>query len=170
VWQLYVGLSRVGDPDGVKVQVIDTREHGRFDGRGGVWTVNIVYPEVLAEAQELLSASLAARSASGSCDGGECEPTPSMDAMECDVCEDGGGEPRASVDGDHGSVGGDDVDGDAADAAIERNVLTPMRRRGTHVPAGLLSRQQAWGLAHASDYLASTDSEMVDPWDALDGA
>merc|ERR1719326_2004411 len=49
--QLYVGLSRVGDPSAIKVMVVDGGEQGRFDGRDGVWTVNIVYPEVLAEAR-----------------------------------------------------------------------------------------------------------------------
>lgn len=51
-------------------------------------------------------------------------------------------------------------------AAIERNVLAPLRRASAAVPRGLLTRQQAWGLAHASEHVASTDGEMVDPWDA----
>ena len=37
------------------------------------------------------------------------------------------------------------------------------------MPAGLLSRQQAWSLAHASDHVASTDGEMLDPWDVDEG-
>lgn len=31
---------------------------------------------------------------------------------------------------------------------------------------GLLSREQAWSLAHASEHVATTHGEMVDPWDA----
>ena len=33
------------------------------------------------------------------------------------------------------------------------------------VPTGLLTRQQAWSLAHAADFVATTTDEMVDPWD-----
>ena len=55
--------------------------------------------------------------------------------------------------------------------SIECHVLAPLRAAcPASVPSGLLSRQQAWGLAHASDQVASTDGEMVDPWDADDGA
>ena len=57
------------------------------------------------------------------------------------------------------------MDGAAVDASIERNVLSSLRRSGARVPSGLLTRQQAWGLAHASEFVPSTDDEMVDPWD-----
>ena len=59
--QLYVALSRVGNPDWIKVLVIDSKEQGTFDKRDGVYTVNIVYPEILVRARELLEKSLAAR-------------------------------------------------------------------------------------------------------------
>ena len=48
---------------------------------------------------------------------------------------------------------------------IERNILSPLRESGARVPTGLLSREQAWGLAHASEHVPSTHDEMVDPWD-----
>ena len=32
-------------------------------------------------------------------------------------------------------------------------------------PSTPLTREQAWNLAHASDFDASTNDEMVDPWD-----
>ena len=85
----------------------------------------------------------------------------------CDACEDeDGGDGDAGADEVDAWVAGDDVDGTAVDAAIERHVLAPLRRtRAASVPAGLLSRQQAWSLAHASEHVASTDGEMVDPWD-----
>ena len=51
----------MGNPDWIKVLVIDSKEQGTFDGRDGVYTVNIVYPEILARARELLERSLAAR-------------------------------------------------------------------------------------------------------------
>jgi len=40
--------------------------------------------------------------------------------------------------------------------------------RGARAPTGAFTRQQAWALAHASDFVASTDGEMIDPWDADD--
>lgn len=93
----------------------------------------------------------------------------------CDVCEDDNedanvGDGEEEYDGAGGD--GDDVDAAAVDASIERHVLSPLRRtRGSSgVPSGLLTRQQAWALAHASDYFATTDGEMVDPWDADDDA
>ena len=54
----------------------------------------------------------------------------------------------------------------AVDAAIEREILAPLRRtRRSHVPTTLLTREQAWNLAHTSDFAPSTNDEMVDPWD-----
>ena len=53
-------------------------------------------------------------------------------------------------------------------AALERNVLRPLRKARVAVPSGLLSREQAWSLAHASEFVASTADEMVDPWDYVD--
>ena len=62
--------------------------------------------------------------------------------------------------------GADDVDVAEVQASLERNVLRPLRKLGrAPVPAGLLTREQAWSLAHASEFVASTDGEMVDPWD-----
>ena len=52
--QLYVALSRVGDPSGIKILVVDSRRQGRFDDREGVWTVNVVYPEILQKARRML--------------------------------------------------------------------------------------------------------------------
>ena len=43
--QLYVALSRVGDPDFIKVLVLDTKEQGTVHHR--VFTRNVVYKEVL---------------------------------------------------------------------------------------------------------------------------
>jgi hypothetical protein len=181
--QLYVGLSRVGDPNVIKVLVVDGREQGRFDDRDGVWTVNIVYPEVLSEAQRLLHASLALRAqdACGMCEcDGTCDGTGDhagdattwMDEADCgmpDVASMPEGADGAN-DADDPWDGGDDVDASAVDAAIERDILTPLRRtRVSHVPSSLLTHQQAWSLAHASEFVASTDDEMIDPWDADDG-
>lgn len=58
-------------------------------------------------------------------------------------------------------------DAEAIDASLERNVPVPLRRvcGAARVPTGLLTRQQAWSLAHTSDFVASTADEMVDPWD-----
>ena len=74
---------------------------------------------------------------------------------------------RCVPDEDGGGGDGDDVDADAVDAALERNVLAPLRRvhGAARVPTGLLTRQQAWSLAHAADFVATTADEMVDPWD-----
>ena len=55
--------------------------------------------------------------------------------------------------------GGDDVDREAVDASIEANIISPLRASGARVPTGLLSREQAWGLAHASEHVASTHDE-----------
>jgi len=49
-----------------KVLVVNSREQGTFDDHDGVWTVNIVYPEILARARELLEKSLAARALAAS--------------------------------------------------------------------------------------------------------
>ena len=85
--------------------VVDSREQGRFEDRDGVWTVNIVYPEVLAEARRLLRASLAAR---------DC----SMLCQECDADEGGG-----SPDEDSGSLGRGDERG-ATRGESERAMMT----------------------------------------------
>ena len=168
--QLYVGLSRVGDPSCIKVMVVDSSEHGRFEDRDGVWTVNVVYPEVLADARRMLEASLAGPICA------ECAPD---DADEADEAGDAPGSSTSGAaapdldaavpDEDDGGGGGngDDVDADAVDAALERNVLAPLRRvhGAARVPTGLLTRQQAWSLAHAADFVATTADEMVDPWD-----
>ena len=167
--QLYVGLSRVGDPSCIKVMVVDSREHGRFEDRDGVWTVNVVYPEVLADARRMLEASLAGPICAG------CAPD------DADEADEAGAAPGSSTSGaaapdldaavpdedDGGDGDGDDVDADAVDAALERNVLAPLRRvhGAARVPTGLLTRQQAWSLAHAADFVATTADEMVDPWD-----
>ncbi len=45
--QLYVALSRVGSPQSITVLVHDTQNQGRFQGLDGVYTQNVVYPEVL---------------------------------------------------------------------------------------------------------------------------
>ena len=45
--QLYVGYSRVGDPDYVTSFIVDNEHQGRFDGYEGVYTRNVVYKEVL---------------------------------------------------------------------------------------------------------------------------
>ena len=42
--------------------------------------------------------------------------------------------------------------------AVERR----LREAGLDVPARLLSREEAWGLAHASEQHAAVDGEMVD--------
>ena len=43
--QLYVALSRVGDPNWIKVLVVDSKEQGYYDGF--TYTKNIVYNELL---------------------------------------------------------------------------------------------------------------------------
>ena len=52
------------------------------------------------------------------------------------------------------------------------HTIVPLRQRAlrrvhgaARVPTGLLTRQQAWSLAHAADFVATTADEMVDPWD-----
>ena len=47
---------------------------------------------------------------------------------------------------------------DAAECAAERR----LREAGLDVPDRLLSREEAWGLAHASEQHATVDDEMVD--------
>ena len=49
----------------------------------------------------------------------------------------------------------DDVDADAVDANIERNLLAPLRSSGIHVPNRLLTQQEAWALAHHASGLSS---------------
>lgn len=169
--QLYVALSRVGDPRFIKVLVADTREHGRFDGKAGVFTVNIVYPEILAEARRLLRESLAARaspavgdaSASERC--APCMPEESEALpMDCSMLAPA---TDAAATADDDAPLDDDVDADEVDASAERNVLAPLRATGVSVPTDrLLTRQEAWSFAHASE-LSSTapEDEMLDPWD-----
>jgi hypothetical protein len=41
--QYYVGKSRVGAKSGLRILVTD----GVYQGKTGVWTDNVVYPEVL---------------------------------------------------------------------------------------------------------------------------
>ena len=166
--QLYVGLSRVGDPSCIKVMVVDSREHGRFEGRKGVWTVNIVYPEVLADARRMLKASVAGIACI------ECEADEADEADDYAPCSSSSGAAAPDLNedapdddgGDSGGSGSDDVDAKAVDTSLESNVLAPLRHMlgAAHVPTGLLTRQQAWSLAHASDFVASTADEMVDPW------
>ena len=48
--QLNVALSRVGDPDEVHVLVVPGEQQGPIDGHDGVYTLNVVYPDVLADA------------------------------------------------------------------------------------------------------------------------
>ena len=56
---------------------------------------------------------------------------------------------------------------EAANAAIERNVLAPLRAAGAHVPTGRpLTRQEAWALSHALGVTSAPEDEMPDPWDA----
>ena len=45
--QLYVGYSRVGDPDYVSSYIVDNEHQGHFEGYEGVYTRNVVYKEVL---------------------------------------------------------------------------------------------------------------------------
>ena len=52
----------------------------------------------------------------------------------------------------------DDIDMDAAERTAERR----LREAGLAVPARLLSREEAWGLPHATEQSAAIDGEMVD--------
>jgi ATP-dependent DNA helicase PIF1 len=45
--QLYVAMSRIGCPEGVKVLVTDGWENAHEDAPAGVYTRNVVYTEVL---------------------------------------------------------------------------------------------------------------------------
>jgi len=45
--QLYVAMSRIGCPEGVKLLVTDGWEDAREDAPVGVYTRNVVYTEVL---------------------------------------------------------------------------------------------------------------------------
>lgn len=176
--QLYVALSRVGNPDWLKVLVVDSREQGTFEGRDGVYTVNIVYPEILARARELLDKSLAARSAATStstaaapstiCPMDVCpasapaasESSPMDMCMPCCESEAGPSDlsARDAQGGDAMHAAEDDIDMDAAERATERR----LREAGLAVPARLLSCEEVWGLAHASEQSAAVDGEMVD--------
>ena len=90
--------------------------------------MNIVYPEVLTEARRLHQASLAARSGATLCEEcEECEPeqgesvrVPSDEPVPSD-------DEAADVPSDD-ECGADDVDAAAVDAALERNVLRPLRK------------------------------------------
>lgn len=155
-----MGLSRVGDPSCIKVLVKDTTEQGRVDGRAGVYTVNIVYPEVLSEARRLLNMSLRDRT-----------PTSLGEHTTCSGCSNDDNEspplPMPDVDAPMPDAV-DDIDPivNGVDAAIEANILSPLRARlGRSVPRGLLTRAQAWDLAHNAEHVPSTAEEMVDPWD-----
>ena len=53
----------------------------------------------------------------------------------------------------------DKLDISAVDAAVEHNVLAPLRARGERVPRGELSRQDAWRLAHAATFTPAVDGE-----------
>ena len=130
--QLYVALSRVGDPRFIKVLVMDTHEQGRdYEEKTSVFTVNIVYPEILAEARRLLNESLATQTSPTSSKSSTCmrcdppkrnDPQPTVNSSETtpaqaanDTCDPS----NAPHD--------DDVDADAVDANIERNLLAPLR-------------------------------------------
>ena len=170
--QLYVALSRVGDPRFIKVLVMDTREQGRDEEETSVFTVNIVYPEILAEARRLLRESLASQTSPASSESITCmrcdppqrqnDPQPMVNSSETtpaqaanDTCDPS----NAPHD--------DDVDADAVDANIERNLLAPLRSSGIQVPNRLLTQQEAWALAHhASAGVTSVqENELLDPWD-----
>ena len=165
----------MGNPDWIKVLVIDSKEQGTFDGRDGVYTVNIVYPEILARARELLERSLAARASLATSNVTTAAPLTYPSPMDicppsaraaspmdvcspCDETEAGpsdlGGQAASSAT----HAGEDDVDMDAAERAAERR----LREAGLDVPARLVSREEAWGLAHASEQHATVDDEMVE--------
>ena len=55
-----------------------------------------------------------------------------------------------------GEAGGDDVDFDAAEAACGRR----LRDRGLNVPQRPLAREEAWSLAHASEWQPIVDDEF----------
>ena len=89
--QLYVALSRVGDPRFIKVLVMDTGEQGRYEEKTGVFTVNIVYPEILAEARRLLNESLTTQTSPTSSKSSTCmrcdppkrnDPQPTVNSSE----------------------------------------------------------------------------------------
>ena len=155
--------------------VIDSKEQGTFDERDGVYTVNIVYPEILVRARELLEKSLAARASVATLTATTAAPSisaspmdicpaspPTASAIEvcspCDETEAGPSDLGAQDASDATHAGEDDVDMDAAERAVERR----LREAGLDVPARLLSREEAWGLAHASEQHAAVDGEMVD--------
>ena len=81
--------------------------------------------------------------------------------MECDdeSSED-------EEDGADDMLAEDEIDAAAATAAMDRNLLDPLRQAGVDVPQRRLTRQQAWRLAHASGLSSAPEDEMVDPWDA----
>ena len=53
-------------------------------------------------------------------------------------------------------AGGDDVDYDEAEAACERR----LRQNGVTVPQRPLAREEAWALAHASEWSATIEDEF----------
>jgi len=162
--QLYVALSRVGDPAALRILVIDSRQQGVFDGRDGVWTVNIVYPEVLRTARRLLHESNErAASAAVSADGAGPSRSEPMDVERADGDSEGEGPCRACEPEAEGEDGdGDMLDEAEVDAAVERNMFAPLRARGLYVPRGELSQQQVWRFAHASTVAPPIEDEMLD--------
>ena len=148
-----MALSRVGDPRFIKVLVMDTGEQGRYEGKTGVFTVNIVYPEILAEARRLLRESLASQTSPASSESITCmrcdppqrqnDPQPMVNSSETtpaqaanDTCDPS----NAPHD--------DDVDADAVDANIERNLLAPLRSSGIHMCQTACSHNRRRGHSH----------------------
>ena len=167
--QLYVALSRVGDPRFIKVLVMDTGEQGRYEEKTGVFTVNIVYPEILAEARRLLNESLTTQTSPTSSKSSTC--------MRCDPPKRN--DPQSTVNSSKTTPAqatndiydpddaphDDDVDANAVDANIEHNLLAPLWSSGIHVPNRLLTQQEAWILAHHTSEVTSTQEDVLfDPW------
>ena len=118
--QLYVALSRVGDPSAIKILVMESKHQGRFDGQDGVWTVNIVFPEVLRTARRLLLESSESRPSTVAehVGGNSAAAASSHDAMavESDLCEPCDVDEEAVLDG-----GAEAAYGSYADVIDESN-------------------------------------------------
>ena len=179
--QLYVALSRVGNPDWIRVLVMDNQDQGRR-ADGSVWTENVVFPEVLDKATALQEASEAREAndgaqvadpsmsmfaniarASNSITQGAPSRVATRSSARQAVQADEGSHPRGASDAAATYEGVSGMMDDVDDAANLRALEADLRSRGHYVPDRDLTREEAWSIAQSdvdNAPLAAVDEQL----------